>query len=216
MGPLPLRGSTRASLGGPKAPTLASKQGDIMEFRKFDIGASLAILLAIIGGVFWLGQLDARIDSIDKNELEKKLESALSKIELAEKSITDQLPVGTVVASVLEPKIFLSEGRNERWHLADRSSIPIGSAYEKLVSNATIDSKDRLPDLRGVFLRGINSGRSDSKQDPEGDKRVAGSYQSDQFRNHDHSYARMQGVTNGRGARTHMGTSAPVLSLIHI
>ena len=40
-----------------------------------------------------------------------------------------------------------------------------GSAY------STVTSQPNSPDLRGMFLRGLNAGRSDGKQDPEGGSR---------------------------------------------
>lgn len=93
------------------------------------------------------------------------------------KAVLEPLPPGTVIASVLEPKLFLSEGREEKWRLADASAIPPGSKYGTLVANASIASIDRLPDLRGVFLRGLNTGRKDGREDPDGDNRKAGDYQ---------------------------------------
>jgi hypothetical protein len=43
---------------------------------------------------------------------------------------------------------------------------------------------EHTPDLRGVFLRGVNEGRGDGKQDP--DERKAGSYQQDALQEHGH------------------------------
>jgi hypothetical protein len=51
----------------------------------------------------------------------------------------------------------------------------------------------KLPDLRGVFLRGLNNfalgsnPRGDGLQDPEG-PRQAGGFQMDVFKSHQHSY----------------------------
>jgi len=53
--------------------------------------------------------------------------------------------------------------------------------------------------LRGMFLRGLNAGRSDGKQDPEGSSRSIGNYQADQVRSHNHnngSYDRLM-IANG-------------------
>ena len=148
-----------------------------MSLRVFDYGAIATIGISLLGGVFWLGTLSSKIDAVNTDELDKKIESALLKIEEAKKNNLDQLPVGTVIASILEPKIFLSNGRNKKWHLADDSAVPLDSTYGSIVKDAAIQKKERLPDLRGVFLRGMNSGRSDGSQDPEGAARVAGSLQ---------------------------------------
>ena len=56
----------------------------------------------------------------------------------------------------------------------------------------------RVPDLRGVFLRGVNGGVSDGFTDPDRDTRVSrytggnigndvGSYQADEFKSHTHT-----------------------------
>lgn len=145
-----------------------------MSLRKIDYGTMATIAASVLGGVFWLGSLSSKIDAVDTDELDRKVEAALKKINEAEKNIVDQLPVGTVVASVLEPEIFLSNGRNRKWHLADDSAVPLDSAYGIIVKDAKIEKKDRLPDLRGVFLRGMNSGRSDGKQDPEMERYAGG------------------------------------------
>ena len=47
------------------------------------------------------------------------------------------------------------------------------------------------PDLRGMFLRGLNNfgtgSRSDGRQDPDGGSRSLRSYQSDQMQSHKHT-----------------------------
>ncbi len=54
------------------------------------------------------------------------------------------------------------------------------------------NGENNTPDLRGVFIRGLNSfddgstTRSDGKQDPEGGSRVIKSYQGDVFKAHRH------------------------------
>jgi hypothetical protein len=46
---------------------------------------------------------------------------------------------------------------------------------------------NKIPDLRGQFLCGLNSGRADGKEDPEGNDRLTGSYQVDTVKNHNHT-----------------------------
>ncbi len=171
-----------------------------MALRKFDIGTAIALAISIAGGIFWLGTLNAKIHAIDTDKLDNKIKDAITIIDKAEKSIMDQLPVGTIIASVLEPAVFLTDACKKKWHLADDSAIPIGSEYEKIVSNAKIKSKHRLPDLRGVFLRGLNVGRNDGREDRDGEKRLAGHYQP-------HSTALptnlFTGITNVAGQHEH-------------
>ena len=104
-----------------------------------------------------------------------------------------RLPLGTIVASMLEPKEFAAvagdpgtfDPRNSAWLPADGREVA-GSSYAKRVNPI-------VPDLRGSFLRGLNytdSGRvrTDGKQDPDGDGRKAGDYQADEFKKHSHPY----------------------------
>lgn len=97
------------------------------------------------------------------------------------------VPVGSIRAALLDENAFASaagdpavfDASNSKWALADGRNVS-GSGYATLSGNAN------LPDLRGVFLRGINGSRADGLGDPDGN-RAAGVYQSDQFRNHNHT-----------------------------
>ncbi len=60
----------------------------------------------------------------------------------------------------------------------------------------------KLPDLQGVFLRGVNNNRSDAYSDSDTNKRVpagngkkdeVGSFQSDEIKEHDHNYSKPLG-----------------------
>jgi hypothetical protein len=105
------------------------------------------------------------------------------------------VPVGTIVASFLNPaafakavgdppldkqKQYLSADSDfpVRWRLADTQEI-IGTIYSRDTG------EEKLPDLRGMFLRGMNCGRDDGNEDPKGD-RVVGSTQSDSLAAHVH------------------------------
>jgi microcystin-dependent protein len=81
------------------------------------------------------------------------------------------LPIGTIVPSTLPPAKFEAQFPAKTWLLADGSRT---DAAEYAAAFGT----DRLPDLRGVFLRGMNLGRSDNYSDPAGN-RTAGSAQGD-------------------------------------
>jgi hypothetical protein len=77
--------------------------------------------------------------------------------------------IGDIVTSTLSEPQFLSI-HGAGWVLADGREVP-GTKYASSVS-------PKVPDLRGMFLRGINAGRSDQYADPDGD-RTAGSIQSE-------------------------------------
>jgi len=102
------------------------------------------------------------------------------------------VPVGTIVASMLSEDQFAeatydnteSDLTKRKWTLADGKTVE-SSQYVIITGNANV------PDLRGMFLRGLNVGRDDGKEDPDGGDReggnIAGSYQSDQNLRHNHS-----------------------------
>lgn len=99
--------------------------------------------------------------------------------------IAQSLPVGTVVSSLLSPNTFYQQANRDAatptWLLADGRNAS-GTLYANLLGKPT------LPDLRGMFLRGLNADRKDGQQDPDGANREAGDYQADLFGAHSHRY----------------------------
>lgn len=88
-------------------------------------------------------------------------------------------PVGTVIASYLAPP-RMKERYGGDWVLADGSEVSTTTTFY------AITGKTQLPDLRGMFIRGLNADRKDGKQDPDGDNRVVGEYQADTLQRHAH------------------------------
>ena len=97
----------------------------------------------------------------------------------------DHTAVGTIVESMLTESQFQSEFNNT-WVLADGRDVT-GSAYADLTGN------NNIPDLRGMFLRGKNNGRSDGSENPDGDV-VLGTQQDGAFKEHSHSVIYNSGV----------------------
>lgn len=92
------------------------------------------------------------------------------------------LPVGTIIESMLTEAQFQAQIGNPSpaiWVLADGRSA-VGTSYQSITGFTTI------PDLRGIFTRGKNNGRSDGKQNPDGDLAL-GTYSDDKFESHTHS-----------------------------
>lgn len=58
---------------------------------------------------------------------------------------------------------------------------------------------NQVPDLRGIFLRGVNNGRADAFKDPA--DRVVGNLQQEDFKSHNHT-----GTTSSDGAHSHNWT----------
>ncbi|VGO12915.1 hypothetical protein PDESU_01469 [Pontiella desulfatans] len=99
-----------------------------------------------------------------------------------EKISSSSDPVGSVTA-------FAGTTNNipDGWLLCDGSELS-SSNYPSLYAAIGIAWGDgsngvgtdfNVPDMRGQFLRGLNQGRSDGKQDPDGGGRSVGSYQVD-------------------------------------
>jgi hypothetical protein len=110
--------------------------------------------------------------------------SALARLQRLE---TESQPVGTVVASMLSWDQFARVADTTVWKPADGKAAPAGSAYASRIG-------PDLPDLRGMFVRGLNSVRageirSDGMQDPEGSSRKPGLAQNDALGRHGHGIA---------------------------
>ncbi|MEE8551702.1 MAG: hypothetical protein V3S72_00215 [Desulfobacterales bacterium] len=88
------------------------------------------------------------------------------------------LPIGTIIASMLQFEKFQNVAGNT-WKPADGRKVSTTSKYATLTGNTT------LPDLRGMFLRGLNQfdplmgPRRDKYKDPDGSRRKAGKLQKD-------------------------------------
>jgi hypothetical protein len=116
--------------------------------RPFKVGPlelSEAIIVALIAGIF--GLLGSFIQlSATKPATEGKVVALFNK----------QLPIGTIVASVIEPQKFVRfagdkpgfDAHNSTWVPADGREVS-GSFYSEEVSSV-------VPDLRAMFLRGLN------------------------------------------------------------
>jgi hypothetical protein len=99
-------------------------------------------------------------------------------------------PVGTVVASVLAPEEFFETVDRGAWAPAQGGAAPAGSRYRQVVG-------DTLPDLRGLFLRGLNTftpgaPRTDGNQDP--DQRAVLSIQGPAVQDHEHRLAHIEEI----------------------
>ena len=96
------------------------------------------------------------------------------------------LPIGTIVPSMLPPSLFAKvvgdpsvfDPEKSKWVLADKQKDITNSRYGQLLNN-----RRYTPDLRGIFLRGMNEGRIDG--DPD-DNRKPGEIQRDALQKHGH------------------------------
>lgn len=122
----------------------------------------------------------------------KSLQTIASQIGASEEFIkqvqtSNAIPIGVLVSSLLGPTNFLAGSNVSNWIPADGRSIPRTSKYYKL------SGKDKSPDMRGMFIRGLNefeggqSPRQDGLEDPDGANRIAGDFQRDAISAHNHS-----------------------------
>ena len=88
------------------------------------------------------------------------------------------IPVGTIISSMIDPEKIKKYYGNS-WVLANGENVPVNSKYAEIMGVTS------LPDLRGMFLRGMNAGRNDGREDPEKGRRIGGS-QEDSIRKHSH------------------------------
>lgn len=127
-----------------------------------------------------------------------------------------KLPVGTVIASMLSPSEFQEAGKDyaSDWLPADGRDLPENSPF------ANNGARSAVPNLRGMFLRGLNAFTSDraedsARGDPDGYGRIAGSRQEDEIKKHTHGVTdpghEHQGVVTSAGiaaAGTYVGGNA--------
>lgn len=98
-----------------------------------------------------------------------------------------QTLVGTVQASLLSPEVFAQEAGDPAefdpavttWVLAD-GRLVVGSRFAELTGQLAV------PDMRGMFLRGLNGARSDGMEAP-GAPRALGSTQQHALQGHGHA-----------------------------
>ena len=84
---------------------------------------------------------------------------------------------------------YMGKTAPDGWLMCDGKAIPSGDQYDAL---RTVLGNANTPDLRGVFLRGLDSGRGTDAN------RVLGSLQTDAFRVHRHT-----ATVSGNGEHNH-------------
>lgn len=126
-------------------------------------------------------------DLQDTDIYAKEIKKELGTVSDIKKSAN--LPIGSIISSMLDSSRFAEtvgddtnsfKSTKNKWVLADGQKDLTGSKYHELTG------KKHTPDLRGMFLRGMNVGRDDGKQDPK-QERTVGDYQEDAILEHEHN-----------------------------
>src|SRR6266540_3115535 len=104
--------------------------------------------------------------------------------------------LGEIRYSILTPEQFQSL-YGKGWILMDGSSI-IGSDLEKTFNWTEV------PDARGLFLRAKNNGRSDGRENQNGDLKL-GQFQEDTLRSHNHIGLFINGIAGQWGQACYGG-----------
>ena len=127
--------------------------------------------------------------------------------------IRSNVPVGTVIGSLLPPQIFLGCVRPVgSWLLADGTTLPdqrspfaIQLLLNRSLYSPSMFSGDQVqtPDLRGMFLRGVNRNTSGSERSKDDGDTVLGRKiadpQPDQLKAHVHAMGERKWVSAGPG-----------------
>lgn len=135
-------------------------------------------------------------------------------------SIAAAQPLGAIVPSMLPPDRYAdATGDRSRFHAKSAKWVPAGgrrvegSRYAELISSA-------VPDLRGLFLRGLNQfepgvpARADGLEDPNGVGRRAGDTQIDELKSHAHKFNGYVGAYKAWGGNSEqrLGTNQGLTS----
>ncbi len=131
-----------------------------------------------------------------------------------------EIPIGSVVAWAGNPATL----DQTKWKICDGSQISkdffpelcavLGNYWGPTDADPSVAKLFYLPDLRGMFLRGVNQGRSDIYKDLDADSRSfirspnpnnfqsnqAGSYQADALKKHKHSITTNDDGTPANGS----------------
>ena len=119
------------------------------------------------------------VNRLDSNEVDRPLSAAMGSALVTR--LKEAIPVGVIVS-------YGSSISPNEWLICDGSYLS-RSSYSRLFNvigitfGNTNSSNFRLPDLRGEFIRGLDSGRG---ADPDSGRNL-GSFQNEEFKEHRHT-----------------------------
>ncbi|MDY8137582.1 hypothetical protein [Aquimarina sp. 2201CG5-10] len=161
------------------------------------IGALVSIITVVItqfGGLITSAQ-ENKVISLVVEELSNSSVDTIEGKKIIR--IYEPIPIGTIIPSVLSWKEFYKQvegvkvtnfnAKHSKWSPADGRKVEYSKYYQDV-------EKIEVPDLRGVFLRGLNDfdpiynnkPKHPNQLDPYGDNRKVGHFQEDIIKNHKH------------------------------
>lgn len=149
--------------------------------------------------------------------IDTNISSKSQKVTINRKSSTYSSPIGTIISSVLNWEQFQKVTDNNKfsggiWKSASSFWSPCDGRSISKSALENITSKSDAPDLRGVFLRGLNvidavselngtiARVGQDRKDPEDSREVGGKVQSDEFKKHSHYFVAGGGSSGPRTA----------------
>lgn len=166
--------STPGPTPAPKAePTPPPKEGG-HSYSTRDVLTIMGIVAVVVGAFI---RIEFRVNQLEPAKIRELQAAAIREVKAATPA-SIELPVGTVIASILKPTKF-KETYGDSWVLADGRNIT-GSKLSAAIQ------RDSIPDFGGQFIRGINT-REQAEQDPDG-VREPGHRQADAMADHTHNY----------------------------
>ncbi|WP_139785433.1 hypothetical protein [Chryseobacterium phocaeense] len=131
-----------------------------------------------------------------------------------EKKLGNMVPVGTIIASVLNYNSFLKANNydvEQSGNMQKMIWVPC-DGRDVMVSEYGLYSGGRVPDLRGVFLRGINdygvafpSTKTVNNMQKNPENKIAGEFQADITGPHSHGWTGTYGNGNPDGSADRIG-----------
>lgn len=169
-----------------KVNTNILQDRQVISTRRLKVGYFASILRNKV--VISFNRTDKPVDRIGLLEIEFKaqyefLRQTVNELAALKLEVVPSTMLGEIRYSLLTPEQF-QEYYGPEWILLNGSSI-LNSDLHRIFGWA------KLPDARGLFLRGKQNGRSDNNGNPDGDLAL-GEYQRDMFESHTHSYTAYQ------------------------